>query len=289
MDWYRRYTEGAMHPQLRKAGFLGGVVFTALCDISARFDLGGVIPPAYFEGAYLENWLMLDRETGETRDRFDVTAAVARLIHVGLCRMENEHLIIDGWDRKQTYAPDKSTERVRKFRERQRETEVKRDETVEEKRREEKREETTTPPAPPSGNMGGALSLDLGTLDVVMKPTLVPVQPKKPTVNGSRFVALRDRLVATYERIKKQKYGFDGAKDAAAVKRLLGMAGVSDDEIDRRWVNSLTDKFGAHGIAAFAVSFNRWGGTSVGRAVDVTRGTVPAESQLDKYGGEGVF
>lgn len=94
------------------------------------------------------------------------------------------------------------------------------------------------------------------------KPRQKPAQePKDP----SAFVACRDMLVAVYEEVRGTKYGFEGAKDARAVGRLLELSGGDMAEVERRWRQALTIQAGflrANGIAHFASNWNAYPGAS---------------------------
>ncbi len=163
MDWYRRYTDRSRHPQLFKAGFLGGLAFDALCDVAAEFDLGGTISPQYCDPAWLAARALIDPvefgadplETDETPARY-MALGLERAASAGLIsREEDGAWVIDGWDRRQPKAPVKSSERVKKHRERLIETRrnaVKQPETPieSEKESEKEKEKKPTPASPPT-------------------------------------------------------------------------------------------------------------------------------------------
>lgn len=94
------------------------------------------------------------------------------------------------------------------------------------------------------------------------KPRQKPAQePKDP----SAFVACRDMLVSVYEEVRGTKYGFEGAKDARAVSRLLELSNGDMAEVERRWRQALTIQAGflrANGIAHFASNWNAYPGAS---------------------------
>lgn len=79
------------------------------------------------------------------------------------------------------------------------------------------------------------------------------------------FVACRDMLVAVYEQVRGTKYGFEGAKDARAVGRLLELSGGDVAEVERRWRQALGIQAGylrANGIAHFTSNWNAYPGAS---------------------------
>lgn len=134
MEWYKRYTNRSSHGQLYAAGFWGGIVFDALCDSSAAYDLNGRVPQVYVSPDYLQRQLKLSESDfcGESRivtthekgsvthEKHVVTVlsdALKRVISTGLVRQEGELYIIDGWERKQRKAPKSDAERAREYRE----------------------------------------------------------------------------------------------------------------------------------------------------------------------------
>ncbi len=87
--------------------------------------------------------------------------------------------------------------------------------------------------------------------------TLIPVEVK--AANSDAIIHLRNALVERFERVTGKKYVFDGAKDAAAVKRLVFVNLLRDDVLSR-WEEAFTAKFrGAQSIALFASRINEYG------------------------------
>jgi hypothetical protein len=65
------------------------------------------------------------------------------------------------------------------------------------------------------------------------------------------------RLVAAYLEVNRSPYAFTG-KDAKAVQRLLALT-PDDDEIERRWREAMTRKYGGcSGLPMFASRFNEY-------------------------------
>lgn len=144
MEWYKRYTNRSNHGQMYEAGFWGGVVFDALCDSSAAYDLNGRLPKVYGDIDYLRRQLRLSEADfcGECKPSRNVTdakndvvthengfvthenhvvtvlfQAFKRLISVGLVHEEDGFYVIDGWERKQRKSPKSDAERSRNYRE----------------------------------------------------------------------------------------------------------------------------------------------------------------------------
>ncbi len=78
----------------------------------------------------------------------------------------------------------------------------------------------------------------------------------------SDFAELRNELVATFERVTGRKYVFDGAKDAAAVKKLLNLrADLRAQPLQDRWEECLRKKNfpGTQSLAQFVTRINSFG------------------------------
>lgn len=137
MLWYKRWTDRRSNAQLHRVGFWGTVVFDALCDISAERDFHGVIPAEYLEVDFLIKFIgILPEELPGTGDPNNLIG----LIEQGLEDVKRVKLVssvsnvscvssnvssvsdifwrIDGWERRQPKPTQKSTDRVRKHRER---------------------------------------------------------------------------------------------------------------------------------------------------------------------------
>lgn len=134
MEWYKRYTNRSNHGQLFKAGFWGGVVFDALCDSSAAYDLNGRLPKIYAEPEYLQRQLRLtEADIGfrhdPSRDARDASCdardgvtqllidAVRMCFEAQLIRLEGDLVVIDGWERRQPKPSQSDAARSRKYRE----------------------------------------------------------------------------------------------------------------------------------------------------------------------------
>ena len=120
-----------------EAGFWGGVVFDALCDSSAAYDLEGRLPQVYAEPEYLARQLRLtnvelcicheasrnvttaknDSVTHENHVVTVLSEALKRLFSAGLVVKEGDLIVIDGWERKQRKVPKSQAERARNYRE----------------------------------------------------------------------------------------------------------------------------------------------------------------------------
>lgn len=92
---------------------------------------------------------------------------------------------------------------------------------------------------------------------------------------GSDFTVLRDQLVERFEKVTGKKYVFDGAKDAAAVKRLLALKFELREELLSRWEECITTRGfpGTHSLAVFATRVNSFGSaqrSAVGSAIGPT-------------------
>jgi hypothetical protein len=140
MQWYRRHTDRHSNRKLFAAGFMGGLVFDALCDLSAEYDLGGEIPPEHQDLDWLVRRMGLER--GETEGVFHSfqrgenpnqgCGYLATLVQNGIaaCLKKECGLLesvplgdagaavwrIVGWDERQPKVPVKSTERVQAHR-----------------------------------------------------------------------------------------------------------------------------------------------------------------------------
>lgn len=96
----------------------------------------------------------------------------------------------------------------------------------------------------------------------VAQPDLLPPTPAPDP--GASLVALRDALVATFERVTGRKYVFEGVKDAQAVKRLnavvttggLGIVAMCDRFEECLRMPSYP---GSTSIAVFAMRLNSFG------------------------------
>ncbi len=78
----------------------------------------------------------------------------------------------------------------------------------------------------------------------------------------SEFVELRNALVATFGKVTGRDYLFDGAKDAAAVKKLLNLrADLRGQPLQDRWEECLRRKNfpGTQSLAQFVVRINSFG------------------------------
>lgn len=93
----------------------------------------------------------------------------------------------------------------------------------------------------------------------VSQPDLLPVVGT--TDEGILMVALRESLVARYAAVTGKKYIFDGAKDAAAVKRLFKLKPELYPELLDRWEECLRLKAypGTQSLAQFASRANEFG------------------------------
>lgn len=96
---------------------------------------------------------------------------------------------------------------------------------------------------------------------------------------GSQMVLLRNELVATFERVTGKQYVFEGAKDAAAVKRLLALQPALRAELRARWEECLRMK-GYPGTTSLAIFVSRI--NAFGKAPLPT--TPPAAIAGDPYG-----
>ncbi len=77
----------------------------------------------------------------------------------------------------------------------------------------------------------------------------------------SDFVELRNALVATFKRVTGREYVFDGAKDAAAVKKLVNLRADLRDQLQDRWEQCLRMKHfpGTQSLAQFVTRINSFG------------------------------
>ena len=254
MEWYKRYTNRSNHGQLYAAGFWGGIVFDALCDSSAAYDLNGRLPQVYVSPDYLQRQLRLSEsdfcgasrnvtthEKGSvTHEKHVVTVlseALKMVISAGLVRQEGEFYIIDGWERKQRKAPKSDAERAREYRENKkskkesvesesvtnrhvhdRDANVRvterHDQSRVEKSREEKKKEEK------KEDVADATEKQQGSEGVDEIPP-------------GRLKALTDSLVASWQRLRGSKYLHAGGKDAKSLKELA--KGNTDAEIVARW------------------------------------------------------
>lgn len=89
-----------------------------------------------------------------------------------------------------------------------------------------------SPEAEPAQGVGGRINGE-----VQASPT-PPARVKPPTPATTRHASLTSLLVADFERVRGSKYLHQGAKDAAALKRLLAVT-EDDAEIRRRWTAAL--------------------------------------------------
>lgn len=254
MEWYKRYTNRSNHGQLYAAGFWGGIVFDALCDSSAAYDLNGRLPPVYVSPDYLQRQLRLSEsdfcgasrnvttyEKGSvTHEKHVVTVlseALKSVISAGLVRQEGEFYIIDGWERKQRKAPKSDAERAREYREnkklkkesvesesvtnrhvRDRDANVRVTERHDQSRVEESREEKKREEK--KEDVADATGKRQGSKAVDEIPP-------------GRLKALTDSLVASWQRLRNSKYLHAGGKDAKSLKELA--RNNTDAEIVARW------------------------------------------------------
>lgn len=113
----------------------------------------------------------------------------------------------------------------------------------------------------------------LTTRQPLANQRVTPSEPSKPVNQGTtkelraekpratkpehpRCVPVRDRLTAVFAEAKRAKYGYQGAKDTEAIKRLL--AHGDDAEIERRWRVALDVKAGFYVCNSIAVFESRW-------------------------------
>jgi len=96
---------------------------------------------------------------------------------------------------------------------------------------------------------------------------------------GSPAVAIRDELVATFERVTGRKYVFEGARDMAAVKKLATLKFELRGEIQTRWEECLKKQGfpGTQSIALFVTRINSFGPkiNGVAHIVNVAAGIDP--------------
>jgi hypothetical protein len=259
MLWYKEWANSDAHPKVIAAGFWGATVFRVLCRASAEFDLNGRIPEQYASPAYLAHRLQLGPEF-ESLDPADATKcnAMQRGIDnataAGLLVREGPFLLIDGWGDRQAISSGSgrtSTERSQDFRSRQKNPATKRNAsplhaTLDKRRVDKRRSEEEEPPesaSPPSAPDG----------------TDAPV-PQKPTTPHGRHAATIDLFVRLFAELRGGAYVVAGAKDGSAVKRLLSVKDLADDEIERRMRFAFADQwFRQHGtIADFVSRWSTW-------------------------------
>lgn len=219
MEWYRRYSNLSSHPQIIRAGFWGRIVFDALCEVSAEFDLGGLISDDFYDAQFLIRRLGLHAQAiGGMAPEAVIAAGLNGCLKAGLLVREGNAVVIDGWDRKQPKTPTKSTTRVRAYRERKRsEGGVKRDETVS-----PFHETGETSPSP--------LLSSVSRLGVQGEGAVPPAEP-----------TLEDQLATAFREARGPDLDFDiSPKDGQKLRLLQAKPKVTDAEILRRWRIALT-------------------------------------------------
>lgn len=118
MKWIKQHTDSDFHPQLQLAGFWGARVFEVLCRISGQYDLEGRIPAQHLHPELLAKRLQATDILPLPEAAQAISDAIQRLATapVNLISLtEDGGVEIDGWARIQA---EKSTERVRRHRER---------------------------------------------------------------------------------------------------------------------------------------------------------------------------
>ncbi len=106
----------------------------------------------------------------------------------------------------------------------------------------------------------------------VAQPSLLSVvEAIEPATERLGLMALSDELVARFYQATGRKYAFDGAKDAAAVKRLSKL-GLEKADLLSRWEQSARLKTfpGTQSLAVFASRINEFGTKSIPAAVSLT-------------------
>lgn len=247
MNWYRRWTDRQSSSQLFQAGFFGTAVFDALCDICAERDFGGMVPELYAEAKFLVKYLNLEPQHFAAKDGSDgreklVKDALQRILDVGLVRKEEGHFVIDGWERRQPKIPQKSTQRVRKYREglkKKDETETKRDETQRNAFHDVSETHETHNEKEKEKEKEKRRNLDaIASFSKKEKSTEKPEKPAKEEPS-SRFKSLQRALEGHYSDFRGVPYGWQGGKDGSALKSLLTR--FTDDLILQAWKRGLTE------------------------------------------------
>lgn len=213
-----------------------------------------MVPELYAEARFLVKYLNLEPQHFTLKDGSDgreklVKDALQRILDVGLVRKEEGHFVIDGWERRQPKIPQKSTQRVRKYREglkKKDETEMKRDETQvkhnetrfikfhhvsethethNEKEKEREKEKRRNLDA-------------IASFPKKEKSTEKPKKPAKEEPTG-RFKSLQRALEGLYSDFRGVPYGWQGGKDGSALKSLITR--FPDELILQAWKRGLTE------------------------------------------------
>lgn len=285
MEWYKRYTNRSNHGQLFKAGFWGGVVFDALCDSSAAYDLNGRLPKVYAEAEYLQRQLRLTQADigvrhDPSRDARDASCdardgvtqllndAVRMCFEAQLIRLEGDLVVIDGWERRQPKPSQSDAERSRKYREKKKnerlnkaafepiETVTNRHEASRDASRgvtprvEESREEKNRIEDPVDSE--NESTSETTTAALKAKKQKKPQTPEEAARRKSLITALE----ALFSRFMGSPYTWAGGRDFQALKRL--MAQHPDPVILLRWERGLLAEGWLHTstIAQLALKFN---------------------------------
>lgn len=294
LEWYKRYTNRANHGQMYEAGFWGGVVFDALCDSSAAYDLEGRLPKVYAEPEYLARQLRLteaevcichetsrnvttaknDSVTHENHVVTVLSDALKRLFWAGLVVKEGDLVVIDGWERKQRKVPKSDAERSRNYREKKKskaeaDSNNKPIESVTKRhiqesdanvcvthREEESREEKIREDKKRINKKQKANALSPQTSATPeQKPTSSEKEKTTEAKPESAYKSLKTALEASYKQKRGEEYLFAHGKDGSALKRLIER--FTHNAILERWERGLESE-GYLRINTVAELYSKW-------------------------------
>jgi hypothetical protein len=279
MEYLRIDPKFRRRPRPRRAGWVGQQVYLFLAQLSAEFDLYGRIPVS------MQDLEWLAEEFGDPGDVLAlkptefIAKGIADGIRAGLLSYDGADLVIDAWAEMYS-APKSGAQRTREWRERDQERQKvdgdERDEPSSQASRvtdvtEPRHRDATPRNSTPRNNTAGAQTAAPASEASQLEPeeppdgpdpiraigaTALKVEAKPERRKKLRLVAekappdprhapLRDRLVATFQRVTGAKYGFQGGRDASAVTDLLRFE-ADDGAIDRRWEAALKARGWAH-------------------------------------------
>jgi hypothetical protein len=244
MDHVRIDPKFRRKPRPKRAGWAAREVFKFLLEVSAEFDLHGRFSPSMQDVAWLtDEWVNGD-ESARDYAALMLGAQLPRLVEVGLLTRDAAELVITDWE--DFYKPAKpNAQRQADWRARNAAPAAPLPVTTSNASVTAVTEPVTRNASNESNATTQHSTTQHSTKGEAAPPPPVPAAPKPPPPATSAPTTapegpgtLRDRLEATFQRVKRAPYRWR-TQDDNAVRELLAAAADNWGEVDRRWALAL--------------------------------------------------